>query len=143
MPDRFIHQDGRIHAVAVACEDAAGRWLLIRRSRHVRAPLKVAFPGGTLEEGETQAEAVVREMREELGVEVEPLQAFWSVDFPNRPLTLWAWHARLLSWDLQPCPDEVAEVLWLTPGEATAHPDRTDQMDDYIAALQQHVIGPR
>jgi 8-oxo-dGTP diphosphatase len=39
------------------------------------------FPGGKLEPGETAAEACVRELREELGVEVADLQPFASLEY--------------------------------------------------------------
>lgn len=140
---RHYHHDGRVHAVAVACRRCDGRWLLIRRSRHVRAPLAVAFPGGALEAGESQADAVVREMREELGAEVEPRACFWSHEFEDRPLVLWGWHATLGAARLRPDPGEVEEVLWLTPAEATAHPDRTPQMESFFLALLAAQVEPR
>ena len=50
-----------------------GRVLLIRRGKE---PLygRWVVPGGTVELGEPLDEALVREMREETGVEVEPLE---------------------------------------------------------------------
>ena len=48
------------------------RVLVVRRAR---APAHGVFtlPGGVVEAGETLAEAVIREVREETGLEVEPL----------------------------------------------------------------------
>lgn len=56
---------------AVAVQD--GRVLLVRRGNE---PLKGhwTLPGGMLEVGETMAEGVKREMREETGLEVEPIE---------------------------------------------------------------------
>lgn len=136
---RYYNPDGCVHAVAVACTRSDGHWLLIRRSRHVGAPLAVAFPGGALEAAETQADAVIREMHEELGVEVEPTSCFWCHRFDARPLVLWGWRASLRSEVLLPNPREVDEVLWLTATEATGHPDRTAQMESFFAALLRHV----
>lgn len=135
MSERFEQPDGRVHAVIVACQRADGRWLFIRRSQHVRAPGKVGFPGGGLESGETQQQAVLREMREELDAQVSPLQQVWRFDFPNALMTLFAWRATLLNEQLVPNPAEVAEILWLTREEALAHPDRTDQLPSVMAAL--------
>jgi 8-oxo-dGTP pyrophosphatase MutT (NUDIX family) len=134
---RHRQADGRVHAVAVACRGGDGRWLLIRRSRSVRAPRKVAFPGGALEPGEDQRAAVVREMREELSLAVRPLGCVWRHDFPDSPMTLWGWRAELAEARPRPVPDpaEVEEVLWLSAGEAMAHPDRTDQMVSFVSAL--------
>jgi 8-oxo-dGTP diphosphatase len=121
--------------VVVACRRDDERWLLIRRSAWVRAPLRVCFPGGWIDAGESQADAARREMREELGAEVLPLQCVWRHDFSERPLTLWGWLAELQSPTLIPEPKEVHEVLWLTAAEVVQHPDVLPHTEAFIAAL--------
>ena len=118
----------------VACRRDDGRWLCIRRSDRVVAPLKVCFPGGAIEPGESQQSAVVREMREELGVTVEPLRCVWHWDSPG-DLTLWGWTATTPTADLRPEAFEVADVLWLTPGEIVDHPDAMPSNRSFVAAL--------
>lgn len=56
-----------------------GRVLLIRRGKE---PMRGRWvvPGGTVELGETLQEAVVREVREETGVEVRPLDVMLVFD---------------------------------------------------------------
>jgi len=84
---------GRIEAytegIVVACRRPDGRWLFIRRSATVRRPLRVCFPGGWIEAGESQAEAVVREMREELHADAVPVRCVWQHLFGEPPRTLW------------------------------------------------------
>jgi len=126
--------DGRVHGVIVACRRDDGRWLCIRRSDRVVAPLKVCFPGGAVEQGEAQPTAVVREMREELGVVVEPIRCVWRWDSPG-DLTLWGWTATAPTAELRPEAFEVAEVLWLTPAEIVNHPDAMPSNRDFVAAL--------
>lgn len=121
--------------VVVACRRDDDRWLFIRRSATVRAPLQVCFPGGWVDAGESQIEAAVREMREELNAEVEPLQCVWRHQFTERPLTLWGWLANLKSPGVTPNPLEVHEVLWLTADEAVSHPDILPRTDAFLAAL--------
>ena len=136
MSERFRQPDGRVHAVIVACQRHDKRWLLIRRSQHVLAPGKVGFPGGSLEKGEQEADAVIREMREELLVEVKPIARVWRFDFPTSPMTLFGWQAELLSDTVEPNHQEVAEVMWLTAEEAQMHPDGTDQLPVFITRLK-------
>jgi 8-oxo-dGTP pyrophosphatase MutT (NUDIX family) len=123
------------HGVVVACQRTDGRWLMIRRSATVPAPLRVCFPGGWVDDGETQTAAVVREMREELRAEVDPVRCVWRHDFAERPLTLWGWRAELKSPVLVPNPAEVHEVLWLMATEVVNHPDVLPHTDRFIAAL--------
>jgi 8-oxo-dGTP diphosphatase len=49
-----------------------GRVLICRRRADQPHPLKWEFPGGKVEAGETAQAALMRELREELGVESEP-----------------------------------------------------------------------
>ena len=116
------HQpDGRVHGIIVGCRRPDGRWLLIRRSAAIAAaPLKVCFPGGALEIGELRQEAAVREVREELGVEVDLVGEIWNHVFEQRKLVLWGYLGRLQSYDLTPNPQEVEEILLTCPGVAEA-----------------------
>ncbi len=118
---------------AIRRED--GRWLLIRRSEHVPAPGKVCFPGGGIEIGEDIESALIREMREELGVAINPVKQCWKWDSPDKPLTIFGWIAELLTDDLQPEPTEVAEILWLTADEAIEHPDAMPTNRDFVTCL--------
>ncbi len=137
MAERFLQPDGHLHGVVVACQRADGRWLMIRRSEQVPAPLKVCFPGGGLDEGEDQKTTIVREMREELGAVVEPIRCVWHLRWTDRPLTLWGWLAELKSTTLTPNPEEVCEIMWMNEAEALGHPDVLPNTDAFLAALRQ------
>jgi len=128
-------QEARLEGVVVACRHPDGRWLLIRRSATVRVPLRVCFPGGWIDGGESQADAVVREMREELSAEVVPIRCVWRHDFGEPPRVLWGWLAELKSTIVTPNPTEVHEILWLTVDEAVHHPDVLPHTDAFLAAL--------
>jgi 8-oxo-dGTP diphosphatase len=121
----------------VACCREDGRWLCIRRSSTVAAPLKVCFPGGAIEQNESQESAVVREMSEEIGIIVRPVRCVWKWDSPTTELTLWGW---LADWDLQelkPDPKEVAEVLWLNGDEVAGHADAMPTNVSFVSALAE------
>mgnify|MGYP006295826913 CR=1 FL=1 len=125
--------------VIVACRRMDGRWLLVRRAEGLsRGPGMVGFPGGSVEPGETQAQAVVREMQEELAADVAPVRSFWSsVDHvPGFALFGWLAELRTPIDQLVPSPDEVAQILWLTGEEAIAHPRSFEDIAGFIAAAR-------
>jgi 8-oxo-dGTP pyrophosphatase MutT (NUDIX family) len=105
-----------------------GKICIIRRSQTVTAPGLLCLPGGGIEAGETEEEALVREMQEELAIDVVALRRCW------RSVTSWGtnlawWLAELdPSQDPVPNPDEVAEVHWMTP-------DQIRQADGMLASL--------
>lgn len=61
--------------------DAQGRLLLVRRGRPPAAGTW-SVPGGRVEDGESDHEAVVREMREETGLLVRPGALLGTVERP-------------------------------------------------------------
>jgi len=57
--------------VAAVITDDKGRILISQRLEDAMFPLMWEFPGGKVEASETGREALMREIREELGVEIE------------------------------------------------------------------------
>ncbi len=49
--------------------------LVTQRSEKMKLPLKWEFPGGKLEENESQIDCVKREIKEELNIEIEVLKS--------------------------------------------------------------------
>ena len=98
------------------------KFLVIRRGVTVAAGGTICFPGGHIEPGEEEHEAVVRECHEELAAIVEPAECIWrSVSPWGTPLAWWT--VRLVgSGELVPHPIEVAEILWLSVEEMLADP---------------------
>ncbi len=133
---RPLQPDGRVHGVILGLCRADGRWLMIRRSQFVAAPLQIAFPGGAVEPGESYEAAGIREAQEELGLEVRLLNHVWDFAYDDKPLTLRGYHAQITGGILTPDPKEVAEVLWMRPEEIRSHPEVLTNSDLFIAALQ-------
>lgn len=48
------------------------RILIAQRSAKMKLPLKWEFPGGKLEDAENEEEAIIREIKEELNIEILP-----------------------------------------------------------------------
>lgn len=94
-----------------------GRVLMIQRSKTVRVPLAWCFPGGEIEPGETQAAALVREMREELGIDVAPGEHLMTQTKHDGRLVLYCWSAQITGGEPVRNPREVADFAWMTPEE--------------------------
>ncbi len=80
------------------------------------------FPGGKLEPGETPAQALVREIREELDAEIEPGALLGSVeyDYPAFHLSMDCFWAKLVGGELKLREHEAAR--WLSPAELDSVP---------------------
>ncbi|WP_086565152.1 NUDIX domain-containing protein [Streptomyces africanus] len=96
------------------------RVLAIRRGPGVARPGYWQPLSGKLEPGETQEQAVVREVREEVGLTVVPLAKVWESETDDRLFRLHWWTARADTGQVVPDPGEVAEIRWVTPREFLA-----------------------
>ena len=94
-----------------------GRVLVIKRAEKVVMPGYWCPPSGGIEAGESQAEAVVRETAEELGIPVKPIAKVWECPTHDGTFTLHWWIAEPEADELHPNPDEVAEIRWVTTEE--------------------------
>ncbi|MFC8092945.1 NUDIX domain-containing protein [Streptomyces sp. NPDC057301] len=95
----------------------ADRVLAIRRGPAVARPGYWQPLSGKIEPGETQREAVVREVGEEVGLTVVPLAKVWESETDDGRFRLHWWTANAETGDVVPDPGEVAEARWVTPQE--------------------------
>ncbi|EPH43072.1 (deoxy)nucleoside triphosphate pyrophosphohydrolase [Streptomyces aurantiacus] len=105
----------RIVVVGAALYDD-GRLLAARRSAPAELAGRWELPGGKVEPGERGEDALVRELREELGVEAEPLARVPGEFELGRGYVMRVWRARLLAGEPRPLEDH-DELRWLRPGE--------------------------
>ncbi|MCG6892565.1 MAG: (deoxy)nucleoside triphosphate pyrophosphohydrolase [Desulfobacteraceae bacterium] len=92
-----------------------GRYLVCRRPVHKRHGGLWEFPGGKLQSGESLADAVRRELAEELAVEVASVGGvcYRHTDPENR-FVIWFIETEIAG---APLPEEHEEIRWCPPSE--------------------------
>ncbi len=106
-----------IRVVAAEICNDHGEYLITQRLPHAAMPLLWEFPGGKVEPGETDAEALVREIREELDVEIEVVGTSVSTvrDYGAYCIDFHSLRTRLLSGSLQRI--GVWDFRWVKPAD--------------------------
>ena len=109
---------------AVALVDPDGRVLIARRPEGKSMAGLWEFPGGKVDPGETPEQALVRELREELGIEtatscLAPI-AFASHGYDKFHLLMPVFACR--KWQGTPRPHEGQALKWVRPAELSRYP---------------------
>ncbi len=110
--------------VACALIDADGRVLIAERPAGKSLAGLWEFPGGKLEPGETPEASLIRELREELGIETEeaclaPL-TFASHSYDDFHLLMPLYVCR--RFEGIPAPQEGQRIKWVRPGALRDYP---------------------
>lgn len=105
---------------ALVVED--GKFMICQRPAHKARGLLWEFVGGKVEPGETKAQALVRECREELGVTVAPGPVFMEVDhvYPDITIHLTLFRAAITSG--RPQRLEHADIRFIAPEDIPLYP---------------------
>lgn len=101
-------------AVITLIED--GERMLLARSPHF-APGVYSTLAGFVEPGESLEEAVVREVREEVGVELSDLRYFSSQPWPFPNSLMIGFTARWAGGEIRPQEGEIEDARWFTPDD--------------------------
>ncbi|MGO9545499.1 MAG: (deoxy)nucleoside triphosphate pyrophosphohydrolase [Rhodomicrobium sp.] len=112
-----------VTVVAVALIDADGRVLLAQRPAHKDHGGLWEFPGGKIHAGETPEAALIRELKEELGIEVStrclaPL-TFASHSYASFHLLMPLYACR--KWQGEPEPLEGQTLAWVRKDRLSAY----------------------
>jgi 8-oxo-dGTP diphosphatase len=116
------HAERSFTVVAAVIRDHEGRILLTRR--HVGSHMGGLweFPGGKMEDGESPAQALVRELEEELALRVEigrPMN-FAIHEEPGLRILLLFYSAAIIG--SEPRAIEGQEIAWVEPRELASYP---------------------
>lgn len=98
-----LERDGRVLLGRRRNDPGAGRWDL---------------PGGFLHEGEDVLQGLRREVREETGLELEPLEFLgaWNEAYGGRDVLCLTWHARTAGGQ-ERAGDDLVELAWFSPDD--------------------------
>ena len=114
-PERERLKHAAVALVVVDGDDGEGPSLLLtRRSSNLRThPAQWALPGGRCDKGETPAQAALRELREEIALDLPPANALGALDdyvtrsgYVITPVVVWGG----VVTGLVPSPDEVESI---------------------------------
>lgn len=108
--------------VVAAVIERDGQYLITQRRPSAVLPLLWEFPGGRVEDGETDADALRREVRHRLAVEIEPGQliSFVSHPYEHYVVDLYLYECRLANGE--PTEKNVHAFKWVTSAEFDQYP---------------------
>jgi len=106
-----------VHVAVGILINAADAVLITRRTDHVHQGGLWEFPGGKVEEGESVATALNRELYEELGINVQVAESWLQIrhDYSDKRVFLDVW--RVMAWQGEPYGREGQPLIWALPAE--------------------------
>lgn len=124
LPPPEAPQKKTLLVAAAALIDADGRVLLAQRPEGKAMAGLWEFPGGKLDAGEIPEYALMRELREELGIETRPCCftpiAFASHEYEAFHLLMPLFACRV--WSGIPVPQEGQALKWVFPKDMKSYP---------------------
>jgi ADP-ribose pyrophosphatase YjhB (NUDIX family) len=126
-----------VPCVGAVIKDPAGRMLLILRGHEPGKGLW-SVPGGRIEPGETDQQAVVREVREETGLEVVCGPLLGIVERPGLAGAIVDIrdYVAFVAGGIVTAGDDAADARWVTPAEADAMDAGGQLTSGLLAALR-------
>lgn len=104
-----------LHVAVGVVRDCSGKILIAKRPEHLHQGGLWEFPGGKVESGETVLQALRRELREEVGIEILTAKPLIKIDYryPDRHVVLDVWHSREFDGEASSC--EGQALQWVAP----------------------------
>ncbi len=119
-----------------------GRWLMIQRAEGIVAGGAWCFPGGAIQNGESAEAALVREIREEVGLVIEAGDQVWRWVRDDGGLMIDWWTAEIVGGGLRLNPAEVQRAEWMTVDAIRSLPKVLANNLEFIAHVAAHGLGP-
>jgi mutator protein MutT len=116
-------------------QNEAREYLLVKHAYDSRW---YSAPGGGVEAGESPQTAVIRELREELGVEItrDYLVGMYEVDWGSRTTLVYLFACKITGGEPRiNQPEEIESFAWFTPDQM---PEHTNPLGKYLI---EDVIG--
>jgi 8-oxo-dGTP diphosphatase/(d)CTP diphosphatase len=124
--------------VVMAIIEKDGKYLMGKRSeKETTAPGIWATIGGGVQKGESFEDAVVREVKEEVGLTIKPLRLITSFDAAEKTCVLHWWQVEIVEGMAQICDDEHDELGWFSPAELRELKPTYKEDIDLICALSR------
>ena len=92
----------KIIDVTCALIQNQGKILVVQRGKKMKLPLKWEFPGGKIEDGESEEDCLIREIKEELNIDIELIKRLTPsvYHYPDFSIQLIPYVANFLKGDL-------------------------------------------
>lgn len=118
--------------------DLNGGVLVTQRSEVMHLPMKWEFPGGKVEPGESAAECLIREIREELGITIELGKEMTAVVFDDgkQVIRLIPFQAMITKGEIKLA--EHAAFLWL---QTVQELEALDWAEADVPVLREYLNG--
>ena len=131
VPDGFY-----IIVVLIFIENSDGKFLIQRRSRQFKDG-KLATTGGHVKTGQTSMEGILEEVREEIGLSLQPsdLTLYFAGREDSSHVFFDDYYAKIDIEDISKLElqdDEVDEVLWMTPDEIYAACENGEFLSNHV-----------
>jgi len=97
------------------------------------------FPGGKVEDGETQGKALIREIKEETNLDIKVNDLYWqeSVDYSKKRVHLFFYRCTLTHEEQQVICHEIDDFRWVYRDELTNYvfPEADKKLIDHLVEI--------
>ena len=114
----------KIIEVVAAIIRYQGKYMVCSRPKHTELGKFLEFPGGKVEPGESQRDALKREIREELDVEIIPGECFWRLDhdYGDKYVRVTFYEAEPASCEFHPTGKENQDIFFVNGEDMASLP---------------------